>query len=111
MDGFKKFSKQLLENAVILIALLKETFAFIMPDELNLTVSLYWDGLMGLNNWVGFLLAAIYYVGTDYGFGLVFCEIMGYGYYVIDGLNYIVQFAAPSEAPAEEEPAATEEQK
>lgn len=66
-----------------------------MPTELNLTVSLYWDGLMGLNNWVGFGLAAIYYLGTDYGFGLTFCEITGYAYYVIDGMNYIVQFAAP----------------
>jgi len=74
-----------------------------LPVELNLTVSLFWDGLMGLNNWVGFLFAAIYYVGTDYGFGLIFCEIMGYGYYIIDGVNYIVQFAAPASGEPEEE--------
>lgn len=82
-----------MENVLILAALVKETFAYVLPTELNLTVSLLWDGLMGLNNWIGYAIAAVYYIGTDYDFGLTFCEVMGYGYYVIDGLNYIVAFA------------------
>jgi len=76
-----------------------------MPTELNLTVSLIWDGMIGLNNWVGYALAAIYYLGTDYDFGLTYCEVLGYLYYVIDGLNYIVNFAgiAPEEGQTMEE--------
>lgn len=84
---------------MLLLALAKETFAVMLPDELMLTVQYFWDGAVGLNNWLGFALAAVYYVGTDYEFGLTYCEIMGYGYYIIDGLNYIVDFAgiAPEE--------------
>ena len=76
-----------------------------LPDELMLTVQYFWDGAVGLNNWLGFALAAVYYVGTDYEFGLTYCEIMGYGYYIIDGLNYIVDFAgiAPEEGQTMEE--------
>lgn len=105
MDGFTKLARQLMENVLLLIALLKETFAYMLPVELNLTVSLIWDGLVGLNNWVGYAIAAIYYLGTDYDFGLTFCEVMGYLYYVIDGLNYIVAFAdiAPEEGESIED--------
>ena len=42
---------------------------------------------------MGYAMAALYYVGTDYDFGMTVCEIFGYLYYVIDGMNYIVAFA------------------
>lgn len=105
MDGFVKMSSQITENLLLLLALAKETLAVMMPKELNLTIQYMWDGAVGLNNWLGYGIAAIYYVGTDYDFGLVWCEIMGYGYYVIDGLNYIVDFAgiAPEEGQTPEE--------
>lgn len=105
MDGFVKLAGQISENALLLIALAKETLAVAMPKELNLTIQYLWEGMIGLGNWVGFAIAAIYYVGTDYEFGLTFCEIMGYGYYIIDGLNYIVDFAgiAPEEGQTMEE--------
>lgn len=54
-------------------------------------------------------MAALYYVGTDYDFGLTVCEIFGYLYYVIDGMNYIVAFAKDTgltgdcECPEDEE--------
>jgi len=105
MDGFTKLARQLMENILLLVALAKETFAYMLPDELNLSVSLLWDGLVVLNNWVGYAIAALYYLGTDYDFGLTFCEVMGYLYYVIDGLNYIVAFAdiAPEEGESIED--------
>lgn len=92
-----------MENLLLLISLLKETFAYLLPEELNLSVQLLWDGTMGLSSWIGFAMAALYYVGTDYAFGVEVCEALGYGYYVIDGMNYIVAFAKPAEeAPKEE---------
>ena len=67
---------------------------------------------MGLGSWMGYALAAIYYVGTDYGFGDIYCEILGYGYYVIDGLNYLVSFAGgDTAAPDAAKAAATDAQK
>lgn len=84
----------------MLIALAKETFAVMLPEELKMVVQYGWDGLVGINNWVGYAIAAAYYALTDVEGGLIFCEIMGYGYYVIDGLNYIVDFAGV-EKPAE----------
>jgi len=59
---------------------------------------------MGLNAWLGYGLAALYYAGIDYGFGATVCEIVSYGYVVIDGMNYIVAFAKDSGImPAEAE--------
>lgn len=45
---------------------------------------------------MGYAMAVLYFVGTDYGFGMDVCEVYGYGYYVIDGMNYIVAFAKPA---------------
>lgn len=38
MDGFFDLSVKLVENALLLISLIKETFAYLLPAELNLTV-------------------------------------------------------------------------
>jgi hypothetical protein len=102
MDGCVDMTKKFMENLLLLISLLKESLAYLLPAELNLSVQLLWDGTMGLSSWIGFAAAALYYVGTDYGFGMEVCEAMGYGYIVIDGMNYIVAFAKPAEEPKKE---------
>lgn len=51
---------------------------------------------MGLGNWMGYALAAGYYIGLDLGAGESVCEIFGYGYYIVDGLHWLVDFAGSS---------------
>ena len=88
--------KALIENVFIALALVKETFAYMIPEDLNLAVQYGWDGLMGLGGWIGFLFSAVYFVGLDFGYGALLCDVAGYGYYAIDAINQIVSFAKSS---------------
>lgn len=93
MDGYVKMVKEITENVLLVFALAKETLAVMLPREALLIVKLTWDGMVGINNWAGYAVAALYYVALENKFGDTYCEILGYGYYVIWGLNYIVAFA------------------
>ena len=93
MDGFVDMVQKINENVWILIALAKESIASLLPEDLSLMFQYIWDGLIGVGNWGGYLLAAFYYSLLDLGLGGYYCEFVGYGYYVVDGLNYITAFA------------------
>lgn len=97
MDGFSDMAIKLVENVLLLVSLLKETLAYAVPAELAESFELIWKGMIGSSSWMGFLGYSLYGIGLDYGFATEVCEAFGYGYYVIDGMNYIVAFAAPAE--------------
>jgi len=101
MDGFSDMALKLIENILLVVSLLKETLAYAFPAELGESLELLWKGMIGGSSWMGYLAFSLYGVGLDYGFATEVCEAFGYGYYVIDGMNYIVAFAGLSE---EEEP-------
>ena len=100
MDGFVKMIKEMTEVALMGITLVKETVLTAAPESLSMAIKYLWDGMTGLGNWMGYALAAGYYIGLDYNAGDAVCEAFGYGYYVIDGLHYLVDFAGKS-APAD----------
>jgi len=102
MDGYVKMTKEVVENVLIVFALAKETLAVMLPREALLIVKLTWDGMVGVNNWVGFLVASLYYVALENSFGDVYCDIFGYGYYAIYYMNYIVAFAGDGGASSGE---------
>lgn len=108
MDGCVDMAIKLTENLLLVISLLKETIAYALPAELNESMQYFWGGFVGLSGWLGYFLAAFYYIGVDYEFGEDMCEVLGYGYYVVDGINYIIAFAKPTE---EEGAEATDEEK
>jgi len=95
MDGFTDMAMKLVENILLVISLLKETLAYALDGEpmLKESLELLWKGLIGGSAWMGFLAHSLYGVGQDYGFAQTVCDVFGYGYYVIDGMNYIVAFA------------------
>ena len=68
--------------------------------ELSLSIKYCWDGVMGLGNWMGYALAAGYYIGLEFGAGEQICELFGYGYYVVDGLHWLVSFTSSEEGTA-----------
>merc|ERR1712091_749965 len=80
------------------LALVKETITSAAPKSLALSIKYLWDGIMGLGNWMGYALAAGYYIGLDYNLGNQICEAFGYGYYVIDGLHYLISFSKANAA-------------
>lgn len=81
------------EIGLMAISLVKETVILMLPPELGRVAKYAWDGALGLGNWVGYALAAAYFIGLDYGYGPVLCDSFGYGYYIIDALHIIVGFA------------------
>lgn len=52
--------------------------------------------LRGANSWVGYLVAAVYYFGLEFGYGETMCELSKYSYYVIYYLNLAITFGQGS---------------
>lgn len=116
MDGFNGMFRKLFENILLLVAIAKETIVAITPAELGGALQYLWTGLLGLGNWVGFAFSAAYFVGLDFGYGEILCEVAGYGFYLIDALNTLANWAGEpaaegDAAAAEGDAAATEEAK
>merc|ERR1712098_420106 len=97
MDGFVKMIKEMAEVALMALALVKETVMAVVPPEFSKAFGFAWNGGVGLFNPLGYILAAIYYFGIDFGYGDALCEAFGYGYYITDALHKIVDFAPKSD--------------
>lgn len=92
MDGFVKMVQEMTEVVFAAIAVLKETGTAMIPDNFKKAVQFAWEGAVGMGNWVGYVLAGIYYLSVEMGFGGDVCEAFGYGYWVIDNIHVIVDF-------------------
>ena len=97
MDGYVIMTNKLIELSLFALALVKETFAAILPEELKKSVLYAWDGLVGAGSWAGFAVAALYYFGLEYGYADLLCEYSGYGYIAIDWLSFFIDFADSAE--------------
>jgi len=74
------------------IGVFKEVAIGMIPENFKKALNFAWAALTGTSNWVGYILAALFYVGEEYGFENDVCETLGYGYLVIDELAVIVNF-------------------
>lgn len=93
MDVFNKMIKELTEVLFMLVALVKEIALAMIPPEFSKAVKHAWDGMVGVQNWIGYFMAAFYFVGKEYDFADGVCEFYGYGYYAIDYLHEAVNWA------------------
>ena len=93
MDGFVKMTRELVEVALIVVSLQKEIILSIIPTEFGKAVGYAWKGVVGIANPMGYMMAAVYYFGLDFGYGEKICEYLGYGYYITAALHSIVDFA------------------
>jgi hypothetical protein len=94
MDGYVTMAADLIELSLFALAILKETYAYILPYELGKSVEYAWDGLVGAGSWVGYAVAALYYFGLEYGYADMMCEYSGYGAIAIDYLTFFIDFAS-----------------
>ena len=95
-SGFTKMVRELFALILFLVSFAKETFSAMMPVNLQKSLNYAYDFLLGVNDWIGYALASLYYFSVEYDFGETLCEIMGYGYEVIDALQVMVQFTETS---------------
>ena len=92
MDGYVAMVNEITDLTLLLLALSKEIVAVIMPENLQKAIKYAWAGLNGASSWLGFLVAAVFYLSEEQGFGDTLCEISGYGFEVIDALHTMVDF-------------------
>ena len=75
MDGFVQLTSDAINVALIALAIVKETYAAMLPEELGKSVQYAWDGLVGAGSWAGYATAAAYYFGLEFGYGEIMCEV------------------------------------
>ena len=95
-QGYTKMIRELLALVLFLATFAKETFSAMLPLNLQLSVNYAYDFLLGVGDWIGYLIGALYYFSLEYDFGDQLCEALGYGYTVIDALQVLVSFTDAS---------------
>lgn len=91
-DGFTTMIQEGTEVLFGALAIVKEIGIGMVPDNFKNAINYGWTGAMGMGNWVGYVMASMYYLAEEGGFGADICEFFGYGYYVIDELHKLVDF-------------------
>jgi hypothetical protein len=69
----------------------------LVPENFTKAINYGYASLVGAGNWLGYVLAAMYYAAVEFGFGTDACEGFGYGYWLIDQLYVLVSFMPKSE--------------
>ena len=73
MDGYVNLTIEIYNIVLFGLALLKETYAAVLPMALGKSVNYAWDGMLGAGAWVGYLMAAVYYFGLEFGYADILC--------------------------------------
>ena len=87
MDGYTKMVLEITDLLLLLLALSKEIVALMMPYDLKMAIKYFWVGLTGSSKWSGYIIAALYYMSEEQGWGDQLCEFSSYGYEAIDFLH------------------------
>lgn len=76
-----------------MIPLAKEILKLMLPEDLKLALDHFYLGLSGASLWIGYVVAAIYYLSADKPeVANVICEGSGYGWIVVDTLHVMLDF-------------------
>lgn len=74
------------------LSIVKEIGIGMVPDNFKRAINYGWTAVVGMGNWVAYVLAMIYYVSKELGIGNDICEGFGYGYWLVDQLQVLVDF-------------------
>ena len=66
-----------------------------MPD-LSVAFGLLYSFLLGAGDWIGYVVAAVYFFGLEFGYGEYLCTASQYGFIVIYYLNIAISFGQSS---------------
>ena len=65
MDGFTDMIIKITELLLIAISMYKEIWVAILPANLALSLKYAYQGLSGVSSWVGYAMAALFYIAED----------------------------------------------
>jgi len=66
MDGYTKMVYEITDLVLLIFAMTKELIALMMPDDLKKAVKYAWAGLNGASGWIGYIVAATFYLSEEY---------------------------------------------
>merc|ERR1711957_736514 len=89
MDGYVELTSEFINVALLALAVVKETYAAILPEELGKSVQYAWKGLVGAGSWAGYAMAAAYFFGLEFGYADMLCD---YSAYVSKAIGLLSQF-------------------
>ena len=92
MEGFVQMVIEITELVLSVVTMFKEIIATILPTDLAKSVKYAYQGLSGASSWLGFAVAAVYFMAKDQGFGHYLCEAMGYGNVIVESLYVLIDF-------------------
>merc|ERR1711934_594603 len=93
MDGYVELTLEAYNVALFGLALLKEAYASLLPKSLGKSVNYAWDGILGAGGWVGYIMAAAYYFGLEFGYAEYLCQGSGYVYIAIGIFYQLLEFS------------------
>ena len=97
MDGYVLMTLEITKLMFVLVQWVQETYVAVLPTNLGLSLKYLNQFLYGIGAWIGYATAAVYFFGDEFGVGDVICDLSGYGYEVIDGLQVLVTFTEDPE--------------
>ena len=94
MEGFVKMVIEITELILSVITMFKEVLATALPTDLAKSLKYAYQGLSGASSWLGYAVAAVYFITKDLGYDNYMCEAMGYGNVVVEALYVLIDFGA-----------------
>lgn len=90
MTGYSAVVGQIVGLLLFFITLGLNIVMSAVPKNFAKAVMYVYKFICSAGNWVGYLVAAIYYVVKEQGYGEVFCEYSSYSIYLIDVLSQLI---------------------
>ena len=92
MEGFVELVLEITELFMSIITLMRIVLEIMLPDDLATSLKYFYRGMSGVNSWLGYGVAAVYFLAKDLGHGGLVCESMGYANVVVEGIYKMLSF-------------------
>ena len=88
--------QEIISTALFAITMVQSTIYWIISAAPSLARAwdLSYEFLIGAGDWIGYLVASVYFFAKEAGQGDILCDISQYGYYVIYYLNLVASFGS-----------------
>ena len=82
MDGYVAAVEEIIESLLFLVTMVLQLLFYVLPPEIAVSCCYGYMFLIAAPSFLGYLMAAAYYAGMEYGFGETMCSVSGmaYGY-------------------------------
>ena len=65
MDGYTDMVNEITQLLLFALSLYKEILVAILPADLGLALGYFYTGLTGISAWIGYAIAALYFLAED----------------------------------------------